>query len=71
MLAIQPGAAIVNCHGSLSVIDGGAVSFDASSSEPAPTRPMIANIAPARKNNFILMSRFLPPPPRKSEKKIN
>src|SRR5207247_8710348 len=57
MPAIQPGAAMVNCHGSLSVIDGGAVSFGASSIEPPPTRPLIANTAPARKDNFILMSR--------------
>jgi hypothetical protein len=71
MLASQPGAAIVNCHGSLSVIVGGAVSFGASSIEPAPTWPMIANSAPARKNNFILMKRFLPSATCKSEKKIN
>src|SRR5881398_13441 len=58
VLASQPGTAIVKCHGSLSVIDGGAVSFGASSIEPAPTRPMIANTAAARKNNFILMSRL-------------
>jgi hypothetical protein len=64
----QPGAAMVNCHGSLSVIDGGAVSFGASSIEPAPTRPMIANTAPARKSNLILMARFLPSPTHKSEK---
>ena len=68
MLGSQPGTAIVNCHGSLCVIDGGAVSFGASSIEPAPTRPMIANSAPARKNNFILMKRFLPSPTCKSEK---
>src|SRR5438093_13736784 len=58
MPAIQPGAAMVNCHGSLSVIGGGAVSFGASSIEPAPTRPMIANTAAVRQDNFILMSRL-------------
>src|SRR4029077_3657574 len=70
MLASQPGAAIVNCHGSLSVIVGAAVSFGASSSEPAPTRPMIANTAPARKSNFILMSRLYCPR-RPNPRKIN
>src|SRR5205823_12566068 len=70
MLASQPGTAIVNCHGSLCVIVGGATSFGASSIEPASTRPMIAKTAPARKNNLILMSRFLLSPPCKSEKKI-
>ena len=52
MLASQPGTAIVNCHGSLSVIDGGAVSFGASSIEPAPTRPMIANSCAREKKQF-------------------
>src|SRR6266480_403123 len=70
-LASQPGAAIVNCHGSLSVIDGGAASFGASSIEPAPTLPMIANTAPARKKNLILMWPILSSPSAKSEKKIN
>src|SRR4029077_20396730 len=70
MLDSQPGTAMVNCHGSLSVTDRGAVSFGASTSEPAPTRPLIASTAPARTNNFILMSRLYCPR-RPNPRKIN
>jgi hypothetical protein len=59
VLASQPGIAMVNCHGSLSVIDGGAVSFGASSTEPAPARPISANTAAAKKSNRILMRPIL------------
>src|SRR5882724_8108549 len=54
MLASQPGDAIVNCHGSLSVIDGGAPSFGASSTVPAVALPTAASSALAKKNNLIL-----------------
>jgi hypothetical protein len=53
--AIQPGAAIVNCHGSLCVIDGGAVSFGCSSTVPALRGPSSANAAPANNSNLIIM----------------
>jgi hypothetical protein len=65
--SLQKVIPVVIC-GPCMTIDGGAVSFGARSIEPASTRPMIANSVPARKNNFILMKRFLPSPTRKSEK---
>src|SRR5439155_6571258 len=68
MLASQPGAAIVNCHGSLCVIVGGAVSFGCSSNEPALIRPTIANSAPVKKSSFALMGRILRWTTGKSEK---
>src|SRR5947207_6833668 len=59
--ASQPGAAIVNCQGSLSVIDGGAVSLGASSSDPATTGPTTASSAPVKRENLMLMARFYCP----------
>src|SRR6266550_5838928 len=55
MPAIQPGAAIVNCHGSLCVIVGGTLSFGWSSSVPAWRGPNSANTAAAKKNRFIVI----------------
>jgi len=54
MLASQPGAAIVNCHGSLCEIVGGAVSFGCNSSVPAAKQPATPNIAAEKENNFTL-----------------
>jgi hypothetical protein len=58
-LASQPGAAIVNCHGSLSVMLGGAVSFGYSSNVPALREEMNADAAPANKKNRSFMCRVL------------
>ena len=41
--------AIVNCHGSLCVIDGGVVSFGCSPNLPAANGGMAADVAPANK----------------------
>src|SRR5438093_5287157 len=57
-LASQPGAAIVNCHGSLCVIVGGAASFGGSSSVPAFALPTAANTAPENKSNLIFTTGF-------------
>src|SRR5215475_7513675 len=46
MLGIKPGTAIVNCHGSLWVMLGGAVSFGCRSNVPAAKEPMVAEAAP-------------------------
>src|SRR5205809_6981475 len=55
-LASQPGAAIVNCQGSLSVIDGGATSFGVYGSDPAKRSGAERTAAaPAKKNHFSLM----------------
>jgi hypothetical protein len=70
MLASQPGAAIVNCHGSLCVIVRGAVSLGASSREPARRGATVANVAAAKNNNLNLMRRFLLSPTSKTEKKF-
>src|SRR5215475_937432 len=59
MLGIKPGTAMVNCHGSLWVIVGGAVSLGCSSSVPAATEPMNADAAPANKKNRSFMCRVL------------
>src|SRR6266487_691902 len=56
-LANQPGAAMVKCHGSLSVIDGGAVSLGWSSIVPATRRPATTNAATAKQSGFICMGR--------------
>jgi hypothetical protein len=69
MLGIKPGTAIVNCQGSLCVIDGGAVSLGASSIEPARRELTAASVVPAKINNVNLMLPFLPSPTLKSEKK--
>ena len=71
VLGSQPGIAMVNCHGSLYVIDGGAVSFGASSIEPARRKPTTANVAPAKNNNLNLMRPFLLSPKFEFEKKIS
>ena len=62
---------MVNCQGWLSVIVGGAVSFGASSREPARRELTTANVAPAKNANFNLMRPFLPWPKSKFEKKIS
>src|SRR5262249_52283655 len=59
MLGINPGTAIVNCHGSLCVTFGGAVSFGASSREPARTGAASATAAEMNKTNLIFMCRVL------------
>src|SRR6266513_3445111 len=61
MPAIQPGAAIVKCQGSLSVIVGCVVSFGASSIEPASTLPTAANSVRVKRENLVLMTRFYCP----------
>jgi hypothetical protein len=59
MPGIQPGDAMVKCHGSLCVIVGGAASFEVYGSGPAKRtgveRMLAAKIASAKKSNFILM----------------
>ena len=70
VLGSQPGIAIVNCQGALSVIDGGAVSLGASSIEPARIALTTATVAPAKNSNFNLMRPFLPSPKSKSKKEI-
>jgi len=59
MLGIKPGTAIVNCHGSLWVMLGGAVSFGCSSIVPAAKEPMNADAAPANKKDRTFMCRVL------------
>src|SRR5262249_62430973 len=61
MLGIKPGTARVNCHGSLSVMLGGAVSFGCNSKDPARAGAAVsAAAAEMNKSNLIFMCRVLP-----------